>query len=74
MVVSDAAARSKRITLRRVRMGEEEERLDREFWDQLSPAERLEQTWELSLELWRFKGWDPGEPGLYRTVARVIRS
>jgi hypothetical protein len=66
-------ARERPITLRKLRQGEEAERADREFWAQLTPAERVEETWRLTLELWELKGWDPGEPGLCRSVARVLR-
>jgi hypothetical protein len=65
--------RAARITMRKVRLGAEDERADREFWAELGPDERLLETWRLSLELWAFKGWDSGEPGLRRAVARVVR-
>jgi hypothetical protein len=67
------AHRAREITIRKARFGAEDERLDREFWAQLSPDERILETWRLSLELWEMKGWDAGEPGLCRTVARVRR-
>jgi len=54
-------------------MGEEEARLDREYWDQMPPRERVLETWRLSLELWRWKGWDTDEPGLRRSATRIIR-
>jgi hypothetical protein len=67
-------ARNPRITgTRKLRMGAESERADREFWAALTPDQRVLETWWLSVELWEFKGWDPGEPGLCRTVARVVR-
>ena len=65
--------RAREITIRKARLGEEDDRLDREFWARLPPEERVEATWRLSLELWEMKGWDAGEPGPYRTVARVVR-
>ncbi len=65
--------RAKQITIRMARLGAEDERLDREFWAQMSPDERVEEAWRLSLELWEMKGWDTGEPGLCRSVARVVR-
>jgi hypothetical protein len=61
------------ITLRQARLGPEDERLDHQFWERLSPEERVQEAWNLSLELWEFKGWDAGEPGLCRTVARIVR-
>ena len=66
-------SRAKDVTLRKARLGAEDERLDREYWERMPPVERVEETWRLSLELWEMKGWDAGEPGLYRTVARVVR-
>lgn len=54
-------------------MGKDSDRADREFWAALAPHERVLETWRLSLELWELKGWDSGEPGLCRLVARVVR-
>ena len=51
----------------------ESERADREYWAKLTPDERVLETWRLSLELWEVSGRNPGEPGIYRTVARVVR-
>jgi hypothetical protein len=61
------------ITVRKARLGEEDARLDREYWSQLPPEQRVLETWRLSLELWRWKGWDTDEPRLRRSAARVIR-
>ena len=58
---------------RKTRLGEESDRADREFWAALTADERVLETWRLSLELWELKGWDTGEPGLCRSVARVVR-
>jgi hypothetical protein len=58
---------------RKLRMGAESERADREFWLAMSPEERVLETWRLSLELWELKGWETGEPGLCRSVASVVR-
>jgi hypothetical protein len=68
-----SASRRGRVTVRRALLGEEDARIDREFWDQIPPDERVLETWRLSLELWEMKGWKVGEPGLCRSVARVIR-
>lgn len=56
--------RARVITIQKARIGEEADRIDREFWGRLSPDERVEETWRLSLELWQFKGWDAGEQRL----------
>jgi hypothetical protein len=69
-LVTDPA---RKITLRKARLGPEEERLDREFWAEVDPSDRVEVAWNLTLELWALKGWDAGEPGLCRSVARVVR-
>ncbi len=68
-----AGDRAQRMTIRKATLGPEDDRLDREFWASIPPAERVEEAWRLTLELWELKGWDPGEPGLCRTVARVVR-
>ena len=64
----------RRISVRRARLGVEDARLDREFWRGIAPGERVLETWRLSVELWQWKGWDTDEPGLCRSVARVVRS
>ena len=58
---------------RKVRLGADSDRADHEFWAALTPEARVLETWRLSLELWQLKGWDTGEPGLCRLVARVVR-
>jgi len=69
-----AADRRSRITIRKASLGSaEEERLDRAFWAQLTPNERLLETWRLSLELWQMKGWDQGESRLHRSITRIVR-
>jgi len=65
--------RASHITIRKAKLGPEADRLDREFWAGMTSGERVEETWRLTLELWELKGWDPGEPGLCRSFARVIR-
>ena len=57
---------------RKTRLGTESDQADREFWASMTPEARVLETWRLSLELWEFKGWN-SEPGLCRTIARVIR-
>lgn len=57
--------------VRKLRQGEAAERADREYWATLPPAERVLETWRLSLELWEFKGWDTGEPGLRSPVRKL---
>jgi hypothetical protein len=38
-----------------------------------TPAERFAETSRLTEEVWRLKGWSPGERGFSRSVARVVR-
>lgn len=59
--------------IRKARLGPEADALDREFWAALTPDERVERTWELSLHQWLLQGGDVRELGLCRSVARVIR-
>jgi hypothetical protein len=47
--------------------------VDAQFWARVTPDERFAEAWRLSEEIWRLKGWDPGEPGLSRSIARLIR-
>ena len=39
----------------------------------LTPAQRMEMVWELSLQAWAFKEGLTGEPRLRRDVVRVVR-
>jgi hypothetical protein len=64
--------RAPHITLRKARLGPEDDRLDREFWAGMTSGERVDETWRLTLELWELKGWNPGEPGLCRSVGRIV--
>lgn len=66
-------ARTHRIAVRVARQGPEEEALDRAFWATLTPERRIELVWELTVEQWRMRGWDPDEPGLRRPVELVHR-
>ena len=61
------------ITIRICRTAAEEEAADREFWQRLTPAERIEDTWLLSEELLRLRNEFIDEPGLCRSVARLRR-
>jgi hypothetical protein len=39
----------------------------------MTPAQRLEMMWQLTLDAWAFKGEPVGGCALSRTVVRVIR-
>ena len=64
---------SRAITIQKAWLGPEAGRIDREYWTRLTPDERVETAWQISLELWWFKGWDTGEQRLHRAVTRLIR-
>jgi hypothetical protein len=61
------------VTTRKTTLAQLDDRFDADFWATVPPAERLAETWRLTLELGRFAGRDPGEPGLHRSIARVVR-
>jgi hypothetical protein len=65
--------RTRDISVKVCRTWEEAETADREFWRNLSPEDRILQTWRLSEELWRLKGRFPNESRLSRHVTRVVR-
>jgi hypothetical protein len=50
------------------------DRADAAYWRSLSVGERVRQVWRLSEEQWRLRGEFPDEPGLCRSVARVLRA
>jgi predicted N-formylglutamate amidohydrolase len=64
--------RRSRITVRGSASSAEADR--HEFWMQMSDAERVMQAWRLSEEIWRLRGGPPHEPGLHRSVVRIIRN
>jgi hypothetical protein len=63
----------RRVVARKTTYRELDDRFDLEFWDRLSRDERFAEAWRLSAEIWSLKGLDPGEPGLSRSVARLLR-
>jgi hypothetical protein len=64
----------RRITMvRKGRLGEDDPAWEAEVWACASGDRRFAEAWVLTEELWRLKGWDPGERGLSRSVARVGR-
>ncbi len=68
-----AAARQARMQIRVYRGFAEHERDDAAYWAAIPVAERVMEVWRLSEELWRLRGEFPDEPGLCRSVARVVR-
>ncbi|OGK91497.1 MAG: hypothetical protein A2W08_03830 [Candidatus Rokubacteria bacterium RBG_16_73_20] len=61
------------ITARKTSLQAAGDAFDREFWSQVRRNERFAEAWRLREEIWRLKGWDPGEPGLSRSAARLVR-
>jgi hypothetical protein len=62
-----------RVTLRRVRRGDEERRADQEFWQALTPEQRVDCLWDMVLEVRTIKGFPGDEPRLQRSVLRIER-
>ncbi len=67
-----AMDRSSAIT-RKTTLGDTDASFDRELRALTTPSQRFAETWKLSVEIWRLKGWNPGERGLSRSVARTVR-
>jgi hypothetical protein len=72
-VAEQSTDRAARLVTRRFASSVEADRHDLEFWMQIPEHERILQVWRLSQELWRLRGELPDEPGLCRSVARVLR-
>jgi hypothetical protein len=61
------------IVARKTTLDELDDTFDVEFWATVPPDERFAEAWRLSEEIWRLAGRDPGEPGLSRSIAVVVR-
>jgi hypothetical protein len=61
------------VSVRRFASNTEADRHDLDDWKQIPAAERVRLVWTLSVEQWQLAGWQPDEPGLCRSVARVHR-
>ena len=64
--------RSKALT-RRIALAALDDQFNHAVRSLTTPDQRFADTWVLSEEIWRLKGWDPGERGLSRHTARVAR-
>ncbi len=62
-----------KLLVRKTTLAALDDAFDYAVWVRTTPAQRFADTWALSEEIWRLKGWDPGEPGLSRHIARVVR-
>ena len=63
----------KDIRTRVFRSFEEEERAERAYWKSLSPAERMDMMWQLTIDAWAFTGSRAAESRLPRHVVRIHR-
>jgi hypothetical protein len=67
------ADRQARMTVRRYASTADADRDDLAYWQSIPPGERVLQAWRLSEEQWRLRAERHDEPGLSRSVARVLR-
>jgi hypothetical protein len=51
----------------------EHDRDNAAYWATIPDAERVLEAWRLSEELWRLRGEYSDEPGLHRSVTRLVR-
>ena len=58
--------------VRLIRLGEDDGAFDREFWQAVAPAKRLEKVWDMVEEFQAWRG-DGGQPRLQRSVLRFQR-
>ncbi len=56
-----------------MRRGEAEGQFEREFWNGLTPEQRVECLWDMVLDARELKGLDGDEPRLQRAVVRLLR-
>jgi len=63
----------RRVSARFVRQGPDEREFDDRFWRELGPVKRLEAVWDMVLEASVWKGEDPGQSRLQRSLLRVER-
>lgn len=61
------------VMARMVRKEEEDGSFDRDFWQKVDPAVRVEQTWVLSSQLRKLKGLPGRVPRMQKSVVRLIR-
>ncbi len=60
-------------SIRRFASVADADREDLAYWLRIPESERVVEVWRLSVELWRVSGEKVNEPGLCRSVARVLR-
>ena len=61
-------------TVRRVDSPTEQQRETYRYWQSRSDADRMNATWELTLELYHLKGLASDAQGLQRSVVRIQRA
>ena len=52
----------------------EQERAEQDYWKSLTPAERLDMMWQLTLDVWSFTGTRVAESRLQRHIVSIHRS
>jgi hypothetical protein len=75
VVMSEPTDRAQGTTrsIRRFASAGDADREDLAYWLRIPESERVVQVWRLSVDLWRLSGEKVHEPGLCRSVARVLR-
>jgi hypothetical protein len=71
--MTDPDTRPRRVVARLVRQGAEEREFDDLFWRELGPVKRLEAVWDMVLDAATWKGEDPGQSRLQRSLLRIER-
>lgn len=69
----DARDRRRQGSSRVIRLHEDDGSFDRHFWQRISPRERLEAVWDLTLEYLAWKEPNGDQPRLQRSVCRLER-
>ena len=64
----------RKITVRVLRSPAEEAQADLEFWQSVSPEQRVAALWDMVLEHRAIKGLEGDEPRLQRSVVRIQRN
>jgi hypothetical protein len=63
----------KNIKAKLFRSFREAEISEREYWESLTPAERLDMMWQLTIDAWSFTGEPIAESRLPRHIVRIHR-
>ena len=61
-------------TVRKITNFEEQQEETYRYWQSVSDSERMNATWEFTLEMYRMKGLVQDAQGLQRSLVRIQRS